>query len=70
MLRIRTRFWLGATALLLASTLGGCVYAPPPPPAYGYADPYYGYPAYYGPAYYGPAYYGPSVFVGGRFRVH
>ena len=66
--RIRARFWLGAVALLLASALGGCVYAPPPP-AYAH-DPYYGYPAYYGPAYYGPAYYGPSVFVGGRFRVH
>jgi hypothetical protein len=54
--------WAAAAALI--AILGGCVYAPPPAPAYGYAPPGYGYaaPGYaYAP---GPYYYGPPVAVG------
>jgi hypothetical protein len=66
----RSRLWLAA-ATTLALTLGGCVYAAPPP-AVGYAyspDAYY-YP-YYSPYYYGPAYYPPvygsvGFFFGGH----
>lgn len=56
-----------ATAILLA----GCVYEPPPPPAYPYYAPgYYATPGYYYPGYYGgyPAYYGPPVYGGVFFR--
>ncbi|QOL50591.1 hypothetical protein LPB04_04590 [Massilia litorea] len=52
-------------ALLLATGLGGCVYAPP----YAAYDPYY--PAY--PAYSYPAYVGPPVTLGfgfGYYRHH
>ena len=37
-----------AAALALAA-LSGCVYAAPPPPAYGYYAPGYAVPYYYGP---------------------
>ena len=61
-----------AACLALALTLGGCIYAAPPPPApyypyYGTQGSYYGGPGYYAPGYY-PAYpvYGPAVgFWGG-----
>ena len=59
-------------ALLLASGLGGCVYAPP----YAAYDPYYPtytYPTYSYPAYSYPAYVGPPVtldFGFGYYRHH
>jgi len=67
-------------AMLLLSGLGialsGCIYAPPPPYAYGvapgvgYASNYAYAPNYYAPGYaYGPGYYfGPSFVFGGRWN--
>ena len=40
-----------ALAAAVAVGLGGCYYAPPPPPGYAYAPGYSYAPAYY-PAYY------------------
>ncbi|HJT06420.1 MAG TPA: hypothetical protein VJ747_05830 [Stellaceae bacterium] len=57
----RSRLWLAAAAVLAVS-LGGCVYAPPPPAAgYAYAPDAYYYP-YYSPYYYAPGYYYPPVY--------
>ena len=72
----RARLWL-ASAAALALSLGGCVYAPPPPAPGGYAyapDAYY-YPYYYSPYYYPPAYYSPvygsvGFFFGGHRHFH
>jgi hypothetical protein len=66
----RPRLWLASAAALTLS-LGGCVYAAPPPAAgYAYAPDAYYYP-YYSPYYYGPAYYPPvygsvGFFFGGH----
>lgn len=79
----RSRLWL-ASAAALALTLGGCVYPPPPPAAYGpppsgyayapdpsYYYPYYAYsPYYYPPAYYSPVYGSVGFFFGGGGHRH
>ena len=72
----RPRLWLAAAAVL-ALSLGGCVYAPPPPapPGYAYAPDAYYYP-YYSPYYYAPDYYYPPVYgslgfvFGGHHHFH
>lgn len=51
---MRTTF-RGAMIALAMAALAGCVYAPPPGPAYGYG---YAPGYYYAPA---PYYYGPPV---------
>jgi hypothetical protein len=74
----RARLWMVPLAAL-ALGLGGCIYAPPPPPL-AYATPSGGYaydptPAYYAPPYYygypyyypAPAYYPPVVGSVGFF---
>ena len=59
----------GVAALLLASGLGACVYAPP----YAAYDPYYptySYPTYSYPAYSYPTYIGPPVALDFRFGYY
>lgn len=74
--RSACRRWLQRTTLVsaLALGMGGCVYQPPPAPAYAYAPGYYYYyPGYYYPYpyYYGPPVYGSfSFFFGGHGRWH